>query len=504
MKLNVIGFTVAAVVLAIAAISFIWLPAMGGFGSVKTFASWDGRAITNEPDSPFFSNMQYVQRLFETFGGSVPSEPAAQQYFQYQMNTAAMTASIVDLAMRTEVEKIGYKPTDKLINLRMIQQFTDPATGLYSNELYRNTADAAKLRIRNDTIKNLTRARFIQDLVGSNGKYGLKTSSKEAAFVADMDSEKRSAKYVSFNHSIFPEEKIKEYAKEHSDLFVKHDLTVVSFHDEKAAHTVSNEIIKGTVKFEDAFKNQDTNTRNPSVDANGKLINSYRKDLNALFPNAEDLAKVLALKAGEVSTPVKMNELYVVLKCTADPSQPDFNDASMIEKVFYYMRQYEKGMIEDYLMSYANNFIKTAKEKSLKEALLEFKVEAKTTEGFAINYGNSRFLPALPTKDATFLSVTTNEDFFKTLFSLKKKELSKPLLLNENVVVLSLDEVKPVDEEAKKSSAENYKKENQNWTDYYALSLLTGQFPIPLAQSSIIDFIKNSPKAKNNLSKFIN
>lgn len=503
MKLKSIGYVLAIVVLSIAAISFIWIPSMGGFGGVKVLASWDGNSITNEPASPFYTKLQYVQRMFETFGGGAPDTPEGQQYFNYQMTNTAMTAALVDLAMQTEVEKCGYVPTDKLVNMNLIKQFSDPQTGLYSAEAYQKTPEAEKLKLRTQTVAELKRSRYIQDVFGYGDGFGVKISSKEANFVAGMSSEKRSIQYVNFRPTSFPSEKVKAYAEEHADLFVKHDLSIVSFQDEKAATTVSKEILKGSVTFEEAMKNQSTAITNSYVDANGALINSYRKDLNALFPNAEDLAKVVNLKAGEVSSPVKMNALYVVLKCNADPIQPDFTDTALLEQVSYYMRQYEKGIIEDYLVAHANDFIKAAQEKGFNDAALEFLVKPTKTEQFPLNYGNSKFLSMLPTGDSLITSITRNEEFLKTIFSLKEGEFSKPFLINESAVVAVVDKITPA-EEGSESTVSLYKSENRNWTEYYVLALITGQFPLPIAQSTVIDYIVSNPKAKNNLYKFEN
>ncbi|MEL3907819.1 MAG: peptidylprolyl isomerase [Treponemataceae bacterium] len=504
MKLKSVGYVFAVLILVVAAISFIGIPSLGRFNAVKTLASWDGRAITNEPGSPFFDKLQSVQRIFETFGGAVPKEPGAQEFFHFQVMNTAMTSALVDLAMQTEVEKMGYKPSDKLINLGLMQQYTDPQTGLFSQEAYDKAPEASKLELKTKTIENLKRSRYIQDMFGYGGNFGLKTSSKEAGFVAKMNSEKRAVEYVSFKPLLFPKEKVKEYAIEHKDLFVKYDLSIVSFEDERAATTVSKEIVKGNVSFEDAIKNQSEDVINVHVDENGKLTSSYRKDLNALFPNAEDLAKVVDLKPGEVSTPLKMNALYVVLKCDGEPVQPDFTNETLISEVSYYMRQYEKGIIEDYLVSHANDFIKAVNETSFNEAALSFEVEPAKTESFAINYGNSQFLQALPTNDPLLSGVQENEAFFKEVFSLKEGELTKPFLVNESAFVARLVEVTNAEKEDSDSSLENYKNSNQNWTEYYTLTLLTRQFPLSVSQANFIDYIMSNPKTKNDLNKFTN
>lgn len=500
---KVITTALATVVLVLAAIAFIWVPAMGSTGSVKDLGVWDSKSITNEPASPYYSKLQYVQRLFDAFGGTVPNDEATREYFNYQLSNTALSSSIIDLAMETEVEKMGYTPSDRLINIGLISQFTDQTTGAYSQAIYDNTSEATKLQLRNDIISNLKRTRYIYDLLGYNGNFGLKPSSKEAPFVAEMNTEKRKLNYVSFKPIHFPVDKIREYGEAHSDLFVKYDFSIVSFQDENAASSVSREILKGSVQFDDALKSQDTSITNPYVDSNGTLTNSYRKDLNSLFPNAEDLSKIISLKVGEISTPVKMNSLYVVLKCNSEPVQPDFQDTSLIDQVSYYMRQYEKGIIEDYLMQHAEDFIAVAKEKDFGAACLEFMAEPTTTDFFGINYGNSQFLNTLPEGDALFSSIAKNEDVFTSLFTLNVGEYAKPFLLNESVYIATVAEIQekaPVEE----SAISNYTAENQNWSDYYTLALLTGQFPMGLAQSTVIDFILENPKAQNNLYKYSN
>lgn len=503
MKGKVITSTIAVIVLLLAAIAFIWMPTMGFSTGTKNLASWDGVPITTGANSPYFSKLEQIKRLFESFGGTVPDDEYSQRMFGYNLSNTAMSASIIDLAMETEVEKNGYAPSKKLVNRTLIRQFTDPATGQYSAESYEKTSDAVKLQMRNDVVANLKRSRYVQDVVGYSGSYGLKTSSKETKFISDMATEKRAIEYVEFQPINYPLDKIKEYAESHADLFVKYDLSIVSFQTENAASTVAKSISSGEVSFDDALKNQDASVTNSNVDSDGKLINCYRKDLNALFPNAEDLNKVINLKAGDVSKPVKMNALYVVLKCNSDPVQPNFDDAMLTSQVAYYLRQYEKGMVEDYLMERAGKFSKAATEKGMVDASVEFGVKPTTAEPFAINYGNSRFLAPLPSTDPMVSrAASNNEEFFKSVFSLKEGEFSKPFLANENAVVVMLKSITPKDT-SDTNMGNNYKMQNQNWTEYYTLSLLTNQLPLGLAQSTVINYIITNPKAKNDLYKYI-
>ncbi|PIE98046.1 MAG: hypothetical protein CR988_05325 [Treponema sp.] len=497
-----IGAVLGFAILAIGLFAFIFAPVLSAKGSAQgkawTYASWDGKKVVDGPGSNLWAQLTSLSRLTSAFGMKPPTDPAQKQYWDYNFRKVAIDATIVDIAMETAVEDAGYKPSKKLINNAIIQQFIDPSTGNYSKALYdrQYKTEADKLQNRKDTIQNLKRARYIKDIMGfGEDRYGLKTNSKEKQFIETMNTETRRVEYIFFDTLDFPNEKILEYANASKDLFVKHDFSVIQFSDESAANNVSSAIKKGETSFDKAFENRDKAPKDLNVTEDGTLANSYRKDLNLLFPNAEDLNTVIGLKPSQISKPLKMNSIFVIIKCNSEPVQPDFQNKELVDMVFSYMQKYEKGKIEDYLLEKANKFAESAKAGSFADAAIEYSVEPMTSSPFPLNYDSSSMLPSVPfNTDPVIASASTNEDFLKTIFSLNTEGISKAFLIGDKAVVCKLVEIINIDSTEKKSMADRYAGSVRGWSPYYTLSMITRQFPIGLAQSTVIDFILDNPK----------
>lgn len=498
--------SISIIILVIAVVAFVVAPVLTRTGGGKPVAlgAWDRVEIMNTPDSEYFRQYKQLEGLFQNFGGALPEDPAQREFFMYQMRQTSMSLALVKTAMISEVSNLGYTPSDSMVNKRIIAEYTNPETGIFAREAFNAIPDHEKLNLRRNIVEGLTQGRYIQDVMGNyDGSYGLKMSSKELDFLGTLVSDKCSFNYVSFNTFDYPTSEMLKFAKESKELFMKYDFSVVSFEDEPAAKTVSKAILKSETSFEDALEAGNKELNHANIDENGKLISSYRKDINTLFPNAEDLAAVLALKPNEISKPVKTSLGYVILRCNSEPVEPNFEDPSIIDIVAQYMRQNEKGKIEDYLMQRGEEFKKLASTSTMEEACNEFKVLNTISFHFSLNYGNSAFLQRNSWQsDPELSSANTNEEFFKTLFTLKEGEFSKPLLIGDKVFVFSLNETLKSTAEEKEKIQEAYKTQITGWTPYYGLSLLTRQFPMSIGQTTVVDYFLKSPKAHNYLDKY--
>ena len=80
-------------------------------------------------------------------------------------------------------------------------------------------------------------------------------------------------------------------------------------------------------------------------------------------------------------------------------------------------------------------------------------MNAKTTEiaPFPLNYGNVSVTSSLTSDETAFRNADSNENFLTTAFSLSKNEISEPILLNRNVVVLQFTKESSPDTDADKS-----------------------------------------------------
>jgi len=121
-----------------------------------------------------------------------------------------------------------------------------------------------------------------------------------------------------------------------------------------------------------------------------------------------------------------------------------------------------------------------------------------------LNYGNADILPQISAQSDSFFSAgMRNETFFKTAFSLKPEEISEPVLLGSNVLVLQLNEEKDASEEAKNKIATSYRQFASIWYYEYPLAMLAYQ-QLSWGQQTFIDFVLNSKNFTDNFNAVFN
>ena len=429
----------AVFILILSAISFVFIPAMGkssGNGAL-VFGKWNGKPIEYAQDSFFIRQMQALSEQMRSQGQEV------NQFSNFQIMQSAFNSTVIRFAILDELKSAGYKAPQSRINKSLVQYYRDD-TGKYSTTIYNETPEATRASARTIVTEEMTAQRYIDDVFGvQSGLYGLKTSSKELNLVKSMASPERSFTYASFTTSTYPEAEVIAYGKANTALFVKHDLSIITVDTEAVAKKIEASLAKKEITFEDAVSTYSTRT---GADASGKLTASFRNDLNKLFTDAKDLETVLAVAPGSISPIVKAEKAFAIVRCNAAPAEPSFDNPSVVAAVSSYMNSNERGKIEDYFMAKAKEFVAFARTKGFDAACKQFTVEKKTTTAFGINYGNANILTPVPVEKNTELSAAVkSETFFKTAFGLKAAEISEPVLLGTNVLVLQVAEEKAPD-----------------------------------------------------------
>lgn len=438
LKRNMLWFG-AVFILILSAITFVFIPAMSKTGQNKTlvFGKWNDKPIEYVQDSFFMRQIQTIAQQMESQGQEV------NQFSNFQIMQTAFKATLVRFAILDELSIAGYKIPQKRVDKNLIPYYQDKS-GKYSAKLYNDTPESTRSQTRAILTDELTARRYIDDVFGTQtGAYGLKTSSKETELLKTMASTERSFAYVSFSTSAYPEDEVIAYGQANPALFVKHDLSIITVGDEATAKKVASILAKKTIPFDEAVTTYSTRT---GAEADGKLTASYRNDLNKLFADAKDLETVLALQSEAISTIVKADKEFAIVRCNAAPAEPVFNNASVIAAVTSYMNSNERGKIEDYFVAKAKVFTESAKAKSFDAACKEIGVQKKSTTAFGINYGNSSIMAPMPVEANTELTdAVKSETFYKTAFSLKASEVSEPILLGANVLVMQMTEEKAAD-----------------------------------------------------------
>jgi len=488
------------IILVFSVIAFVFVPAAGGqWGSnTKTMlGKWKNKQLDHTADGLFFRQYRQLHDSADMRGYLRSDNKIQQEFMERQIMRTAFNASMIQFAAQQEALAAGFYLPNKNINKALIPYYTD-STGAYSEKLYNQKSEQQRLAYRRQVIDYLTAQRYIEDNFGTyDNIFGLKTSSAETAFVQKMAEKERIFKYVVFEESQFPQDKIRAYGEEHADLFAEHNLLMLTFTSQEDANKTAQALQKGEITFEDAVI---TNSTKVGTDSNGKLLSPYRTTVNRTFPESSDLDTVLKLGVDEVSPVVKISSGYAIVKCTAPVTTADFTVSDTQDRVFSYMKSNERGIIEDYLEQKAKTFTESAKISGFAQEASVNDLVIQTSNPITLNYGNAAILPQISSQsDPFFTTGIRNETFYKKAFALKQEEISEPILLGANVLVLQLDEEKTSSEETQNSIGTSYRQFASVWYYEYPLAMLAYQ-QLPWGQQTFIDFVLNSKNLTDNFN----
>jgi hypothetical protein len=200
------------------------------------------------------------------------------------------------------------------------------------------------------------------------------------------------------------------------------------------------------------------------------------------IPEEADREKIIALPKGEYSDVMKIGAEWAIFR-TEDAIQPaDISDSATMEKVRSYVRNFERGKMEDWAVEQAQGFIALANEYGFEDALYRQGLEKRHFGPIPVNYGNVDLFATLDSASVSELSgSSSDENFWKTAFSTPVNTPSEPLVQGGNVLVLF-----PTEEtEAEESSIEGI---SSTYSSYW-LSYMTEQ--------SMQSYFLNSPKMED-------
>ncbi|MCR4940976.1 MAG: peptidylprolyl isomerase [Treponemataceae bacterium] len=430
------------IILVLSAITFILVPSIGGFtASQETLVAgkYKGTKIEYGYGTDYLKAVQdyaqYYQQLAQQQGQSL------SQFDYYSIFQNAFNAVVLDMMYTEYVNDSGYVPAENAIKRDMIQYFTDE-NGNYSAKAFREATETYKKTIRDTVTKADISNRFTEDYFGldtyyiANTLYGLKTSANESRFFTDLTKKARSFEMVAFAKTDYPDDKTTEFAKGNSDLFLKYDFTAVTAADENELKGFKTQIDNNEITFDDAAT---TLSSKSYCDDNGKVSRTYAYQIKGILTSDEDFTKIAGLSAGEISDITKTATGFALFRCDSAPVSPDFSDRETLDAVKYYISYNEQGLIDDYYTGLAEDFALNATKLGFDEAASAAGVTKKEIPEFSINYGGNGFIGTLPFSDIEELSsAATDENFFKTAFTLKENEISSPISVGNNVIVLKL------------------------------------------------------------------
>jgi parvulin-like peptidyl-prolyl isomerase len=335
--------------------------------------------------------------------------------------------------MLVQGEKAGLHVSEDSLDRALL---TNPAyleNGRFSETLYTRTVSAEKARIRKLAREEALAGLYLRDMFT-----GLKTGAKEKDFVTAMAKTERSFSLASFPYAGFPEAEIRGFGEANKALFRRIKVSrILVTSGEKEAKEIRRKISEKVSSFEELAK---AHSKDGYKDNGGDMGWRYAYDLESDFEKKEQAAPVFALKAGEVSEVAKGGFGWLIYRVDAEPVDPDFADAAVLDVVKSYLVTYEKGKIEDYFVAKAQEFSRRAGEAGFAAAARQAGITPVATDFFPINLQNVFSFTPLKALDETATPTTAiySEEFFTAAFALAKDKVSEPVVLDDQVIVMSV------------------------------------------------------------------
>lgn len=438
-----IWLTVGSIfILVLSAIAFILVPSIGGITSTQekvVVGSYKGKKIEYGYGTDYLKAVQnfaqYYQQEAQRQGKTL------SQFDYYSILQDAFNAVVLDMMYTDYVDASGYVPAENAIKRAMVQYFTDES-GNYSAKAFRDATETYKKTIRDTVTKENISNRFQEDYFGlttnyiANTLYGLKSNENESKFFTDLTKKSRSFEMVAFTKSDYPNDKTIDFAKNNEDLFKIISLSAITATEESEITSIKKQLDSNEVTFDDAAT---TLSSKSYCDDNGKITSTFSYQLKNILTSDEDLAKIEALPVNGVSEITKTGNGYAIFRCDEAVSDPDLTDEEIIKNIKYYISYNEQGLIDDYYAGLAEDFALSAATNGFDEAAALAGLTKTEIPEFSINYGGNSFIGSLPFTNINELSsAATNEEFFKTAFSLKENEISSPMTVGNSIVILKL------------------------------------------------------------------
>jgi len=398
-------------------------------GGSIIFGTYEGHDVAYTPGGYFEQQRDRLAAQVRQSGQQENTEAMAQAIWYQAFQQTALHVAILTLG-----ENAGLQVSSDAVDKALLSYpgYLDD-NGKFSEERYQQASAQSKAATRRLYQESLETSQIASDILT-----GVKTSSKESSFIVSMVQPERSFDFVSFPFASFPQAEVRKYGDANISKFRKIKVSrIVIKSSESEAEQIRRKIEDKTSTFEELAK---TYSKDAFADKGGDMGWRYAYDLQADFENKDTANQIFALKTGELSNVLKGTYGWMIYRCDALPTDPDFSNPSVLDDVRAYLTKYEKGKIEDYFNEHAAQLSRTSAEVGFQKAASQAGLKVMRTDFFPVNYLNVfSFAPltAVPQSD-TPTNAVYSDDFFYRAFSLGKDQASTPIVLDDQVLVLKL------------------------------------------------------------------
>jgi hypothetical protein len=479
LKSNPPLFIGTILVLILVIVSFVLVPALpeqnpGANETALTFGYYDEVPINYSEGNFFDRTLRAVTQtenfsLESDYSKDMQTSETAMRVWQ-----RAFYATLIHQAILDELKNAGYKaPTvevDKEVaNLPMFQE-----NGRFSITKYRDY-DRSKLlslwrAIEEEYMENQYR----------NAMNSLLVSEAEKLFIGSMSSPERTFRLAVFSRSLYPDSEAAVYVAANPEHFRMVHLSKITVDStEKEARQILDSIQSGKTGFEDTARNR---SKDSYKDQGGDMGVRMAHELYSSIADEAQRKAVLGLRPGEFSEIVKDPAGWAFYRAEEIPYDADFSVQENIDKARSYMTQHAGGVIENWLVARAEEFIRRAQEGNFEAAAKEAGAEFKELGPVSLNYGNVPLFSPLNFDDRKLQSAIANENFWRIAFTTPLDIPSVPFTIDSDIIVLQA-----VQEMVKDDVEKGYT------ADFYA----NGGWQSSMADSDLRTSVTGSPKTKD-------
>ncbi len=424
------------VLLVIVVVAFVGTPAVGGLagGNRISFGSYAGRDIDYQPGN-------YLARQYQGLAQQVQQQDQQiNDSLVRQIWRAAFDQTVLHEAFMVQADKAGVAVSSQAVDRAIAQWPEFLVDGRFSAQEYNAMSSQARLALRNYLRESLVDQRVRDDLFER-----IDPTEAETQFFVDMAGPERRFNFVQFGSASFPDSEVTDYGEANANRFRRINLSVISVQTSQSdAERIREQAVSRQTSFEDLARNQSTDS---FADDGGDMGWVYLHELEPDFEDTSVIEEIFALEEGEISRVFETTFGWAIYRVDEAPIEPDFTDASVITAVRDYMTSFERGLIEDYLESQADEFVAQARADGFAAASAGINQSPATTDYFPVNYGNTRYFGEVNASSNAALSAAAfREDFFEELFALSEDEVSDPMVVRDYVFVFQLADERPPEE----------------------------------------------------------
>jgi len=430
------GFSV--LILVVIVVTFVGLPAVrnpSGGGRIE-FGSYRGEPIEYFPGNYLAERVDALaeQLREETRADASEAELEMQGYRVWR---TAFEQTVLHTAVLYEAERGGLWVSDDRVDDTLIRIGPYVVGGRFSEERYRNTSNTQRYAIRKLFREQLIHEQYVRDFLQNPLQ-----SPAEIEFFRQMMDEQRRFTFVSFPFDDYPPEQVRAFGEENRELFRRIKLSRILIKaGEREAAEVRNKLAERSSSFEELARAQSNDLY---AEKGGDMGWRYYYDLKGDFDTTEPVDTIFSLDEGGLSPVLESRFGWVIYRADSPALTLDLNDPESATTVREYIMRYEKGMVEDHAIAQADGFRRRVEDVGFTGATLEETYNVSLTDYFPLNYQEIYFLAPVRsmTQNLDLSSASYSEPFFRTAFALDIGETSQPVLLDDQVVVLRLDDVR--------------------------------------------------------------